>query len=106
MQVMAFVVCGFGIFALVDGQSFTDLLDKVDDDSSIDLYVSAAVILVAISVIVIIITFFGCCGAIKVSFNIRLLPGQKCTVYDMLILQIPSLFRKIDACWALTLSSS
>jgi len=67
-------VLGCGIWVLVDSPSFFDILDKVQDvcgnncdgmDSTIDLYASAAYILIVISALVVIIAFFGCCGAIK-----------------------------------------
>jgi len=67
-------VLGCGIWVLVDSPSFFDILNKVQDvcgndcngmDSTIDLYASAAYILIVISALVVFIAFFGCCGAIK-----------------------------------------
>lgn len=67
--VMGCIVLGFGIFALVDGQALTDLVsigaEAIGENVSITIYSSAAIILIVVSVCVIIISFFGCCGAIK-----------------------------------------
>jgi hypothetical protein len=64
---MALIVCGFGIFALVDVQELSNLIAEVDKDSTFGLYKSAAVILIVVSILVMIVTFFGCCGALKVT---------------------------------------
>lgn len=67
-------VLGCSIWVLVDRPSFFDILKKVQDvcgdncdgmDSNIDLYDSAAYILIVISALVIIVAFFGYCGSIK-----------------------------------------
>lgn len=44
-----------------------DILGDTTDISSINIYSTASYLLIAVAVIVIIITFFGCCGAIKES---------------------------------------
>jgi len=73
--VLGLCTLGFGIWVLVDKPGFLDLFDKAEDvindqggDISgfdIGVYASAPIILIVIAVIVTIIAFFGCCGAIK-----------------------------------------
>lgn len=62
---MALIVCGFGIFALVDVKQLTELVDAVDKDSGFGIIRTGAVILVIVSAIIVLVTFFGCCGALK-----------------------------------------
>lgn len=61
------MVLGIGIYALVDGASLVDIVNNSGADISIQVYTSGAIILIAVSVFVVILTFFGCCGAIKES---------------------------------------
>jgi len=75
--ILGLVVLGLGIWVVVDQPSFFDILDdatKVCDGdpeceenmkSSISLYASASYILIVISALIVIIAFFGCCGAYK-----------------------------------------
>jgi len=72
--VLGVAVLGCGIWVVVDQPSFLDILGKAQDvcgdncdgmDSTIDLYASASYILIVISALVLIVAFFGCCGAIK-----------------------------------------
>ena len=63
---MGLVVCGFAIFALVDVQKLTDLVEAVDQNNSFPVFKTAAAILIIVCIFVIIVTFFGCCGALKV----------------------------------------
>jgi len=67
--VIGCVVLGLGIYALVDGASLVTLVDKsgVGDDINITAFTSAAYIFIVVAVFVVILTFFGCCGAIKES---------------------------------------
>lgn len=70
--ILGCAVLGVGIWVLVDSSSFMDLFKQVEDilgdtDISINIYSTASYLLIAVAVIVIIITFFGCCGAIKES---------------------------------------
>ncbi len=62
---MGCVVLGIGIFAMVDGAALVDLVNNSGTDVSVTIFTSAPIILIVVSVFVIIITFFGCCGAIK-----------------------------------------
>ena len=63
-QVIGCVVLGLGIYVLVDSASLVTLVDKsgVGDDINIT---SAAYIFIVVAVFVVILTFFGCFGAIK-----------------------------------------
>jgi len=61
------VVLGIGIYALVDGAALVDLVNQSGVDVTIQVYTSAAIILIVVAVFVVILTFFGCCGAIKES---------------------------------------
>ena len=63
-QIMGCVVLGVGIYALVDGQALMDLVNT-QTDVTLTVFTSAAYILIAVSVLVVIVSFFGCCGAIK-----------------------------------------
>jgi len=67
--VIGCVVLGLGIYALVDGASLVNLVDEsgVGDDINITAFTSAAYIFIVVAVFVVILTFFGCCGAIKES---------------------------------------
>lgn len=70
--VLALAVLGFSIWVLVHKPSFMKLFDEAskeypDVNIDITLYTSAAWILVVVSSLVIIIAFFGCCGAIKMN---------------------------------------
>ena len=68
-QVIGCVVLGLGIYALVDGASLVSLVDQsgAGDDINITAFTSAAYIFIVVAVFVVILTFFGCCGAIKES---------------------------------------
>jgi len=70
--VLGLAVFGCGIWVLVDQPSFMNLFDEAsqqipDLNFDITLYTSAAWILIVVSALVVIISFFGCCGAIKKS---------------------------------------
>lgn len=67
--VIGCVVLGLGIYALVDGASLVSLVDQSEVGDSIDItaFTSAAYIFIVVAVFVVILTFFGCCGAIKES---------------------------------------
>ena len=68
---MGCVVLGIGIFAIVNGAALMDLVDEANSaagtDLSLSVFTSAAIILIVVSVFVVIVAFFGCCGAIKES---------------------------------------
>ena len=66
-QIIGCVVLGIGIYALVDGAALVDLVNQSGVDVTIQVYTSAAIILIVVAVFVVILTFFGCCGAIKES---------------------------------------
>merc|ERR1712142_1364276 len=69
--VLGLVVFGLGIWVLVDKPSFLNLFDEaqkvsgISDEFNISIYTSAAYILLVVSFLVVLISFFGCCGAWK-----------------------------------------
>jgi len=65
--VVGCAVLGIGIYALVDGADLVDIVESADADVNLKVFTSAAIILIVVSVFVVILTFFGCCGAIKES---------------------------------------
>jgi len=73
--VLGIVTLGFGIWILVDKPSFLDLFSNAEDvlsqfgDTGFDLgvYAGAPVILIVVAIIVTLIAFFGCFGALKES---------------------------------------
>lgn len=69
--IMGCVVLGIGIFAIVNGAALMDLVDEantaLESNLTLNVFTSAAIILIVVSVFVVIVTFFGCCGAIKES---------------------------------------
>merc|ERR1711860_231730 len=73
--VLGIVTLGFGIWILVDKPSFLDLFSNAEDVLSqsgysgfdLGVYAGAPVILIVVAVIVTLIAFFGCFGAVKES---------------------------------------
>jgi len=70
--ILGTAVFGLGIWVVVDEPSFLDLFDKASDQLdgesfNVEIYTSAAYILLVVSALVVIISFFGCCGAFKES---------------------------------------
>jgi len=75
--ILGLVVLGLGIWVVVAKPSFFEILDEAtqvcgDDEkckeemkASVALYASASYILIVISALIVIISFFGCCGAYK-----------------------------------------
>lgn len=65
---MGLVSLGYGIYALVtDDMSL--LTDLIETGTDVRLTVSdrqAETILVSVSAVVVVVTFLGCCGALKV----------------------------------------
>ena len=72
-QLTGCVVLGFSIYALVDGQTVSNLVEEGAEDLgesiSVDIYKSSAIILIIASSIIVITSFLGCCGAIKVRLS-------------------------------------
>ena len=64
---MALVVLAFGIYALVDGAAFADLVNAASPDVSVNLYDTAVVLIIIVATFIMIVAFFGCCGAWKVN---------------------------------------
>jgi len=71
--ILGTAVFGLGIWVVVDKPSFLDLFDQASDQLgdgesfNVEIYTSAAYILLVVSALVVIISFFGCCGAFKES---------------------------------------
>jgi len=69
--ILGLAVFGLGIWVIVDNPSFLDLFKKAqevageDVNINVELYSSAAYILMVVAALVVLIAFFGCCGAIK-----------------------------------------
>jgi hypothetical protein len=67
--VLSCAVFGVSIWFLVDSPSFMDLFSKaeeiLDTDAAVGVSTAAAILLLVISIFVIIVAFFGCCGAYK-----------------------------------------
>ena len=64
---MALVVLAFGIYALVDGAAFADLVNAASPDATVNLYDTAVVLIIIVATFIMIVAFFGCCGAWKVN---------------------------------------
>ena len=57
------MILGLSIWIAVDSPSFVSVADSVG--VGIEVYTTGCYILIAISGLVIIVTFLGCCGAAK-----------------------------------------
>ncbi len=57
------MILGLSIWIVVDTPSFVNVADSVGVD--IVIYDTGCYVLIAVSALVIIITFLGCCGAAK-----------------------------------------
>ena len=67
---------GFSTAALVRGQNFSHLVEQgaaeLEKPITADIYQSSAILLTVASSVIVIISFFGCCGAYKVLKSIFL----------------------------------
>ncbi|XP_063333328.1 tetraspanin 34a [Pelmatolapia mariae] len=61
------VILGVGIWVQVDSNSFLDILDEVEDASSLSQLVNVSYLLIAVGAVLLVIGFLGCCGAIRES---------------------------------------
>ncbi|CAI5680027.1 tetraspanin 34a [Oreochromis niloticus] len=61
------VILGVGIWVQVDRNSFLDILDEVEDASSLSQLVNVSYLLIAVGAVLLVIGFLGCCGAIRES---------------------------------------
>ena len=59
------MVLAFGIYALVDGAAFADLVSAASSDANVNLYDTAVVLIIIVATFTMIVAFFGCCGAWK-----------------------------------------
>jgi len=66
---MGLILLGIGIFAYVDGKDFNKLVDSAmqaaNSDFTIGLYGGTALLIIAVSTVIVIVSFLGCCGAWK-----------------------------------------
>ncbi|KAL3996319.1 neuroblastoma suppressor of tumorigenicity 1 [Sarotherodon galilaeus] len=60
-------ILGVGIWVQVDSNSFLDILDEVEDASSLSQLVNVSYLLIAVGAVLLVIGFLGCCGAIRES---------------------------------------
>merc|ERR1712215_188366 len=71
--ILGLAVFGLGIWVVVDKPSFLNLFEQAQDvagedvNINVELYSSAAYILMVVAFLVVLIAFFGCCGAFKES---------------------------------------
>ena len=66
-QIVAGVVFGVSVWALVDDLAgFHDLMDLADVDYDLDVLTTGPWLLLISSAVVMLVTFFGCYGALKV----------------------------------------
>ncbi|XP_005748985.1 tetraspanin 34a [Pundamilia nyererei] len=61
------VILGVGIWVQVDRSSFLDILDEVEDTSSLSQLANVSYLLIAVGAVLLLIGFLGCCGAIRES---------------------------------------
>ncbi|XP_039880536.1 tetraspanin 34 [Simochromis diagramma] len=59
------VILGVGIWVQVDRSSFLDILDEVEDASSLSQLANVSYLLIAVGAVLLLIGFLGCCGAIR-----------------------------------------
>jgi len=66
-QIIGSVCLGVGIWVVVDGTVFLEVLGKIPEDTSVvgSLIQDAAYILIGGGAAIFLIAFFGCCGAWK-----------------------------------------
>ena len=80
---MGIILLAIGIFAYVDGQDFNRLVDTamqgINSDFTIGLYGGTAALIIAISCVIVIVSFLGCCGAWKVKLKIIVKTSKKLT---------------------------
>merc|ERR1712001_623353 len=58
---------GVGIYALVDGEGLSDFLDQLEIDEDLNIIYLGSILIIVVSSFVLLITFLGCCGALKES---------------------------------------
>lgn len=73
-QLIGVVVLGFSIFALTDGEDLAKLVQRGSGSNlTVSIYGTASTVLIVVSVMVILIAFLGCCGAMKVCAMLKIL---------------------------------
>ena len=71
-QALGIMMLTFSVMAYIDGGVLSDLISMADTDTEagdivISVFSTASILIMVISCLVVIVSFFGCCGAIKVS---------------------------------------
>jgi len=64
---LAVASLGVGIYALVDGEGLSDFLDALEIEEELNIIYLASIFIIVVSSFVLLITFLGCCGALKES---------------------------------------
>ena len=96
---------GVGIYALVDGEGLSDFLDQLEIDEDLNIIYLGSILIIVVSSFVLLITFLGCCGALKVRKDrLQARDSRNLIVVGTYIL-IDWFFRRVDACWERTSSA-
>ena len=71
-QALGIMMLTFSVMAYIDGGVLSDLISMADTDTEagdivISVFSTASILIMVISCLVVIVSFFGCCGAIEVS---------------------------------------
>ena len=82
------MVLGLSIWIVVDAPSFVDIADSVG--VNIVIYDTGCYVLIAISSLVIIVTFLGCCGAAKHSRCLLVTVRNRSTIWYLVLRLIMS----------------
>ena len=71
---MGLALLGIGVFAYQDGKTLSQLVDgtskELGSDFTAEIYGTAALAMIIISCVIVVVSFFGCCGAWKVCFKV------------------------------------
>ena len=91
---------GVGIYALVDGEGLSDFLDQLEIDEDLNIIYLGSILIIVVSSFVLLITFLGCCGALKVRNDLL---NRKSVVFSQPyhcwhLTTILLIFRRADAC--------
>ena len=92
---------GVGVYALVDGEGLSDFLDQLEIDEDLNILYLGSILIIVVSSFVLLITFLGCCGALKVRSKdlLQARDSRNLIFFDVL-------FRRAGACWERTSSAS
>ncbi len=69
MQVLAVIVLSVSTWTLVEEVDLMDMLgDLATESGRGSLFKAAPISLIAVSAVLVLVSFFGCCGAVKVRY--------------------------------------